>query len=141
MRITICGSISFINEMNTIRSGLEKFGHEILVPESAKLNQTKEFWDGLRTREPEKFASLKRERMKGHFDKVKKSDAILVLNYDKNGKRNYIGPSTFLEMGIAVEFGKKIFVLNGIAPDDPKTEELEAMGVVCLDGKIENIGS
>jgi hypothetical protein len=40
------------------------------------------------------------------------ADAVLVLNYDKHGVRNYIGANTFLEMGFAHVLGQKIFLFD-----------------------------
>jgi len=78
-------------------------------------------------------------RVKEHFDKVKAGDAILVLNYDKLGKLAYIGPNTFLEMGVAFHENKKIFLLNSPSPLDPNLEEIEALEPVVLDGNIAKI--
>ncbi len=136
MRLTVCGSIKFIEQMKEVKSILEKQGHEVLLPLSAELKQDKNFWNELKTKDIEKFASFKGKRMKGHFDKIKSSDAILVLNYDKDGKTNYIGPNTFLEMAIAFDYGKKIFVLNPL-DNDSNHEELISMAPICLNGNLE----
>jgi hypothetical protein len=76
--------------------------------------------------------------MKDHFDSIHHSNAILVLNYDKNGVKGYIGSSTLIEMGVAFFLNKKIFILNP-QPNLPLKEEIEAMKPIDLDGKLENI--
>jgi len=139
MIITICASLKFISQINEVKSILEKKGHSVLVPLSAEINQDKEYWNHLKSNNIEKFASIKGGRMKGHFDKIKSSDAILVLNYDKHGNKNYIGANTLIEMGIAFEHGKKIFVLNNLPEDSPAYEELVSMSPVCLDGELDRI--
>lgn len=70
---------------------------------------------------------------------IQNCDAVLVLNYDKNGINNYIGGNAFLELGFAYVLNKKIFLLNPI-PDIPyyKTE-IESMRPVILDGALTNI--
>ena len=40
------------------------------------------------------------------------ADAVLVLNIDKNGIKNYIGGNTFLEIGFAHVLDQKIFLLK-----------------------------
>ncbi len=139
MKITICGSLKFIKEMDAVKNALEKEGHAVLLPLSAETGQSKEWWNQLKFENINKFASLKGERMKGHFDKIKSSDAILVLNYDKNNKKNYIGPNTLIEMGVAFDNNKKIFILNELTRDDLNYEELISMSPICLNGNLKNI--
>ena len=139
MKIALCGSIKFIDEMKAAKIELERLGHEVLIPYSAEANQGKEFWEELKKQDVKNFVSLKKERMRGHFDKVKKAAAILVLNYDKDGKKNYIGPNTFLEMAIAFDHGKKIFILNPVSENDPRHEELITMSPICIDTDFEKI--
>jgi len=139
MKITICGSVRFIKEMQKAKETLKGKGHEVLMPMSAEINQPKEYWDTLKSADIKKFVSLKRWGMKGHFDKVKAADAILVLNYDKDGKKSYIGPNTLMEIAIAFEHAKKIFVLNPL-PNDSHYEELISMSPICLNGNLDNLG-
>lgn len=139
MRITICGSTKFVKEMREVKEKLELLGHDIILPLSAEMNQGKEYWNNMKQTDSDNFLNVKRERMLGHFDEVKSSDAILVLNYDKDGKKNYIGGNTFLEMAIALEHGKKIFLLNPAPKDSSYIEEIESMKPVVLTGDLNKI--
>ena len=40
------------------------------------------------------------------------ADAVLVLNYDKKGIKNYIGGNTLMEIGFAHVLNQKIFLLK-----------------------------
>src|SRR4030042_6967785 len=120
MKITICGSVAFQDEVLSLKEKLEKLGYEvklwpsrlknengkpILVTEYYKIrhsanNDEKWVWD------------RKAEAIIEHFDKVAWSDAILVANYDKNNVKGYIGGNTFMEMGVAFFLKKKIYLLN-----------------------------
>ena len=60
------------------------------------------------------------------------SDAILVLNIDKKGIKNYIGGNTFLEMGKAFDKGIPIFLLNNIPEKIMYREELIAMQPIVV---------
>jgi len=64
--------------------------------------------------------------IKWYYDAITKSDAILVLNFDKNGVKNYIGGNTLMEMGFAHVNDKKVFLLNP-APEMGYKEEILAM--------------
>ena len=139
MKITICGSTKFIKEMKEAKEKLDCLGHDALVPFSAEKNQNKEHWNKMKIKEWNKFLKIKGELMLGHFDKIKSSDAILVLNYDKGGKKNYIGGNTFIEMAIALEHDKKIFLLNPTPKDSPYIEEIESMKPVVLNGDLNQI--
>lgn len=138
MTITICGSMSFWKEMKTIKDGLEILGHMVLVPveiekDVVPIDAKKDVSD-----EEKITAKIEYDFIKEHFKKIEKSDAILVLNYDKNGIKNYIGGNTFLEMGYAFGLGKRIFLLNPV-PDMNYSIEMHAMQPVVIDGELENI--
>jgi hypothetical protein len=139
MKITICGSLKFIKEMKAAKEELERLGHNVLLPLSAEINQPKEYWNDLKTNDFDKFCESKGERMLGHFDKVKSSDAVLVLNYEKDGKKNYIGGNTLVEMAVAFEHRKKIFLLNPIPEDSSYMEEISSMKPTIIDGDLKRI--
>jgi hypothetical protein len=77
--------------------------------------------------------------MHGHFDEVAKADAILVLNFEKNGKQNYIGANVLMEMALAFHLKKPIFILNEMPTDSAFEEELYGMMPVILHGKAEDL--
>jgi len=53
---------------------------------------------------------------------IEKNDAVLVLNFEKNGLQNYIGGATFLEMYDAFRMAKKIYLFNEIPEGIMKDE-------------------
>ena len=71
----------------------------------------------------------KRRENRRHFQRIKRSDAILVLNYSARRLPNYIGGSTFAEIAVAFSMGKKIFLVNPVPHHSIFKEELEAWGV------------
>ena len=75
------------------------------------------------------------------LNSIGKSDAILVLNYPKNGINGHIGANTLIDMGVAYYLGKKIFLLNH-PPDlkkEKSTHEVLVMQPVILDGDFSRI--
>jgi len=146
MKITICGSIAFFNEMEEIKKNLEQIGHEVKIPPLEIKNESNNpipIMDYYKIRKNAAdneiwVWNMKEEAMKRHFDKVVWSDAILVLNYKKNDINDYIGPNTFLEMGLALHFSKKIYLLNSI-PELSNKEEILGMKPIILNGDLNKI--
>jgi len=148
MKITICGSIAFFDEMLDIKGKLEQLGNEVEMPpveiEDGKGNliSIKEYYKIRKNTEgnEEWVWDRKKWAMRKHFDKVSWSDAILVLNYDKNDIKGYVGGNTFLEMGLALHLGKKIYLLNSI-PEMPHKEELLGMKPIVINKDLTKINT
>ncbi len=129
--ITICGSMKFIEEMKNLKLGLEKKGFLVFIPD---LNEGKAVdYDKLCINEK---ADMKKTFIDEHLEKIKKSDAIIVANYKKNDVRDYVGANSFLEMGFAYAFEKKIFLLNNV-PSQANMVEILGLGPICLDGNLD----
>ena len=146
MKITLCGSITFIDEMVVLKNELEKLGHEAHTPvlefrnENGKLISAKEFQVLRKSDEKQDdwVWRRKKEAMLGHYDEIVWSDAILVLNEEKNGIPGYIGANTLLEMGLALYLRKPIYLWNPI-PEISYKEELLGMWPVVLDRDLKKI--
>ncbi len=145
MKITICGSIAFYDEMIKAKNDLENNGFEVKLPPSHIKNDNGELvpvkqYYALRKAETheEWIWDVKEKAMRSHFDKVGWSDAILVLNENKNGIDGYVGANTLLEMGLAFHQGKKIYLSNKI-PEISYKEEILGMKPVVLHGDITKI--
>ena len=74
-----------------------------------------------------------------YFNAIKKSDAVLVLNFDKKNIKNYIGANTFLQIADAFELGKKIFLINDLPDQNYIKDELEAIDFKILKGDLSKI--
>jgi hypothetical protein len=138
MKVTICGSMKFYLEMRAIKDGLEILGHEVLVPmdtfsEEIPIEARNDVSD-------EEIINAKIEYgfIREHFFKIQVSEAILVLNYDKNNIKNYVGGNTFLEMGYAYGLGKKIFMMNPV-PEMNYSIEMHSMQPTIIDGDLTRI--
>lgn len=138
MKITLCHSISFIKEAKKIRKELINRGHKVFVaPYMDK--DSKEIEKILSDRE-NYLNNLKPCFIKEHLNNILKSDAILVINLEKNGIKNYIGGSTFAEIIFAFYNSKKVFLLNPI-PEEIKIfkDELKAVKPIIINGNLELI--
>ena len=90
--VTVCGSLRFIKEMMDITEKMELLGNCMLTP--------------IYPTNPDKDAYTESEAVmldKMHKEKIKLSDAILVVNVD-----NYIGNSTKSEIEFAKSLNKEI---------------------------------
>lgn len=146
MNITICGSIAFYDEMLEIKNKLEELGHQIKLPpfevkdEFGNMISVKDYYS-IRKSETSELSWIwdrKEEAMRLHFQKIERSDAVLILNYDKNNIVNYIGANTLLEMGLAFYLNKKIFLLNNI-PEINYKEEILGMKVIVINQDLAKI--
>jgi len=143
MKITICGSIAFLDEMQEAQKFLEELGHEVQIPplevldEDGKAMPAKEYY-ALRkaTNNNDNWIWDRKEKaMRLHFDKVVWSDAVLILNHTKNNINHYIGINTILEMGLAFHHEKKIYLLNPI-PEVSYKEEILGMRPIVINGNL-----
>lgn len=76
--------------------------------------------------------------IKWYHDSIKNSDAVLVLNYDKNGIKNYIGGNVLMEIGFAHVNDKKVFLLNPV-PEVTYKDEIKAMADTVINGDLSKI--
>ena len=136
MKITVCGSMAFAKEMMITKDQLEKLGHICFIPES-----TDNYAEG---RMEKVSGSESAERkiannfIRKHYKLITNSDAILVLNYDKKGVKNYVGGNSLMEMGFAHVHNKKVFLLNP-APELSYTDEINAMTDMVVNGDLHKI--
>lgn len=140
--ITICSSASFYTQVLEAKDTLKKRGFAVLVPLTA--NRMKKKGDFRVETYKTWFTNpddYKRKMFltKHHFNKIVKGDAILVLNYKKNGIEGYIGGAVLCEMAIALQFKKKIYVLNPIDTACPYKEEILGMAPMILNGDLSRI--
>jgi hypothetical protein len=70
--------------------------------------------------------------------RIQQVDAVLTLNFDKNGIKNYIGGCTFLELYEAFLNGKKVYLYNDI-PTGILYDEIHGFSPIIINGDINKI--
>lgn len=138
MKIVICGSMSSSEKMVEVSNELKKLGYKNLLPKHAE-----EYAEGDRKMEDSAESTenkIKDDLIRDYYDEIKDSDAVLVVNEDKKGIKNYIGGNVFLEMGFAHVLNKKIFLLNSV-PEIGYKDEIIAMQPMVLEGDIGRISN
>jgi len=140
--ITICSSASFYEKALDIEIILKKMGFSVKLPLTAnKMRKTKNF--NVEAIKPwlkdAKNYARKTFLTKHHFNKIIEGDSILVLNYEKNGIKGYIGGAVLSEMAIALHFKKPIYVLYPFPERVSYLEELWGMQPIFLNGDLSRI--
>jgi|SRR3989344_7157873 len=139
-KVVICGSMRFVDKMIEWRQRLESQGYSVDVPTLFDFHKIRDEEGDL-----ERFEEYKRVETKKHFEKVDAGDIILILNYDKDGKKNYIGGNTFAEISYAMALklchGRdiEIYTVNPLPNDLPYSEELSAWMIRQWDDNLERI--
>lgn len=139
MKIFIVCSKSFYTKVEYIKQELEKKGHTIIVPnlyeERAKeVESESTAWRFGQT----EHIKFKKNMYKMSREKIKNVDALLVLNFDKENKKNYIGGATFLEMYNAFLENKKIYLFNDI-PQGDLYDEIHGFEPTIINGNLDLI--
>lgn len=144
MEIVICASIGSTYKIKEIGDKLEKLGHLIEIPYmSQKILageiSMEEFNKEKELNGDEFFRKNAQEDLiKRYYNKIKDSDAILVINIDKKGVKNHIGGNTLMEMGFAYILNKKIYLLNDI-PEMSYMDEIKATKPIIINGDLSKI--
>lgn len=141
MKIVICGSSIFKEKMIEYQKLLLDLGHEGIVHPDylAFINGEKqEIWSQVTGGEHHE-AKKSQGYIKWYYDAIVASDAILVLNFDKKGVKNYIGGNTLMEIAFAHVNNKKVFLLNDIPEDVSYVDEIKAMFDLVLGGDLNKI--
>jgi hypothetical protein len=136
--IFLASSMDFYKELVEIEKQLELKGFKVDIPYSAQtMKKNNDF-------EVAHFKGVFTHKQKGgfihsNFDKIAKSDSLLVINNDKKGIKGYIGTNVLMEIAIAFYFKKNIYILNPIEDNASFTEELFAFGVKFINGDLDNV--
>lgn len=119
-RVVVCGSMTNLGLMNDIAVPLREAGIEAVTPEAD---------DRIAGSATAKRAAALRHM--GHI-RHPRTTAILVVNVDRPGEADYVGPSAFAEIAVAFADARRVFLLQGMP--GRYADELSVWGVECLDG-------
>ena len=136
MIIAICSSMAFAQQMINIKKQLESNGHDVHISDFVldflgKSEKEKQ--------ELNKKNVLEKDAIREFWNKIQKCDAILVLNYDRKGIKNYIGGNTLMEIGFAHVLHKKIFLLHDVPEIPFYKSEIEGVKPTILHDDISKI--
>ncbi len=136
MKIGIIGSMQFIDKMLEARDKLQELGHNTFITDLHKslIGKTDSEIEKIKLHQ-----KYNMDAIRVFWNAMQGADAVLVLNYDKNGIKNYVGGNTLMEIGFAHVLNQKIFMLNPI-PDMPYCKtEIEAVKPVIINGDLAQV--
>lgn len=133
MKILLICSKAFYDKLNYYKSSLEKLGHEVYMPNCHDAPETEAKYRGT----PEHHI-FKAKMYRQSEETIKNIDAVLVLNFNKNGQENYIGGATFLEIYDAFRMNKKIYFVNDI-PNNMLKDELIGFNPTIINDDLTKI--
>lgn len=136
MKIGIIGSMQFTEKMLEVRDQLNKMGHEAFVTDlhKALVGKTNEEKEEIKLHQKNNMDAIRE-----FWRAMQGADAVLVLNYDKHGIKNYIGGNTLMEIGFAHVLNQKIYLLNPIPNIPYYKTEIEAMKPIIINGDLGKI--
>ena len=125
MKILIICSKAFYKDIAPIKEKLEQNGHIVELPNSYyEPDAEKKSWA---------LGEEAHSEFKARMFRIATMDAVLTLNFDKNGKKNYIGGATFIEIYEAFMKNKKIYLYNDI-PEGMLYDEISGLSPVLING-------
>lgn len=116
--ISICGSMSFMDEMEAIASSLAALGCEVMTPVREERNFD---WSNLADAD---LVALKRSFIDRHIEKIRRSEVVLIANFPKHDIDGYVGPNTLMEAAFAHALDVPVIFLY-----DPSRQ---ACGLECV---------
>jgi hypothetical protein len=127
--ISICGSMTFIEEMENLAKNLGLLGWQAYTPERSEVGFR---WESLLIQET---LQLKKDYIDTHLNKIRHSDIVLVANYPKNNIDGYIGANSLMEASFAYALNIPVYFLF---PIGEQSCQLEAQSIAAkvLNGVI-----
>lgn len=114
-------------------------GFTVLTPKTYRAMKKNGDFDEQNYRHLDRTPTKKSLLIKTHFEKVAKSDAILILNLEKNGMKGYIGGNVLMEMAVAFYLEKQVYILNEVDPKLPVLTEVQGVNARVLNGDLSTL--
>lgn len=106
MKIFVICSKVFYDRIPEIQNELEKNGHALTLPNTYSDPAAEDRYKKIGKAE---HSEWKAGMIRRSAQVIEVNDAVLVLNFDKNGIKNYIGGATFIEMYDVASRRRSIF--------------------------------
>jgi nucleoside 2-deoxyribosyltransferase len=137
-KIFLAASMNFYPKLLEIEAKLKAIGFDVEIPVSAKImRENRDFevahFKGFYSNEQ------KQTFFRENLSNIEKSDAILVVNEEKNGISGYIGTSVIMEIGIAFYLHKIIYLWNELPAEATYKPEIDAFEAFVINQDLEKI--
>lgn len=130
-QIVLCGSMSSLSVMSLLAAQLRQAGIRAVIPEA----------DDDALAGDDALLAIKAAASRRHFDRIVEpaTAAVLVVNLDRHGTPNYVGPNAFAEAAVAFVNGRPVYLLQGMP--SAYSDELAAWGAKCLFGDLSRLAA
>lgn len=141
IKVYVLGSNYFIPQMVKCSEDLRALGYAGWIHPDYEAFNRGEKQDIIKRASSGEAAEMKRKYnyLKVHYQHILESDAILFVNGEKKGIKNYIGGNVLMEMGQAYVNERPIFLLYDIPTESAYLDEIKAMDPICLKGNLADI--
>jgi hypothetical protein len=127
--ITLCSSTTFYSEMPGIKEKLQGYNYNVLTPD---LRDCKNLDERI-------LAELQAGFIREHFAKIDKSQAVYIINHEKNDIRCYVGPNVLMEISHAFYRKIPIFLSDSYSRKLNCYAELLVMEPIIIDNNLEKL--
>src|SRR5262245_6794634 len=134
MKIVVCGSMAFVDEMDALARTLRAEGGEVTTPTRDEAGVA---WSDLTLAEA---TETKRAYVLGYLNTIRGASVVLIANFEKHGVPGYIGPNTLIEAAFGQALSKPVIFLHHPGEQACRLEALSLM-TSCLDGDIRKLRS
>ena len=114
--VSICGSMSFIDQMEQLAGFARQEGYTVAVPQREEIDIDRGSAPGAEA------LTLKRRYIDGHLVHIRTSDLVLLANYPKHDIAGYVGPNTLVEAAFGYALGIPVATLFEPGPQPCKLE-------------------
>jgi uncharacterized protein YaaW (UPF0174 family) len=136
MKIGVIGSMHFSEKMIEVADKLKNLGHEAILSNFVNSFVNKQDDEIEKIKLKQKFDE---NAMKRDWEIMSKADALLIINLERHGIKNYIGGNTLFELAAGYFADKILFFYNPIPEISYYKTELEAIKPIILNGNLELI--
>lgn len=140
--LAICASAHSYSQVIDLSEEITELGFDAILPDLAKQMKG----SGQANFEAKiDFANhldgytYKAKLMRQHFSQIESCNAVLVLNFEKNGQANYIGGNVLMEMTVAFYLHKPIYIYYAAPTQSPLLDEILGMQPIFLKGELHDL--
>ena len=136
MRIGVVGSMQYTEKMVKAKEELIKLGHDAFLTDFHHpfIGKTSDEIEVIKIHQKNNFDPIRE-----FWNQMQGADAILVMNFDRHGIKNYIGGNTLMEIGYAYVLKQKIFLYHPIPEIPYYKSEIVAMSPIIINGDLTKI--
>lgn len=132
MKISICGSMAFVDQFDALAEMLRADGHAVCTPVREEAAAR---WEEMSQGQA---VALKVGYISNYLEEIRSSDLVLIANYAKDAVVGYVGANSLVEAAFGFALGKPVAFLFEPGEQPCRLEVLSLM-TACLNGEVSNL--